>query len=363
MLDKDELQRYNRHIRLSEIGEKGQLRLKKAKVLVVGAGGLGCPVLQYLVAAGVGCIGVVDADVVDVSNLQRQFLYGTGDVGKLKVESALAHLTAKNPHVKLEAYPCRIVKENALELVASYDIIVDCTDNFPTRYLLNDACVLQDKPLVYGAIYKFDGQVSVFNWQGGPSYRCIFPEPPSAEESPNCAEVGVLGVLPGLIGTLQANEVLKMILGLGEVLSGRLLTYDALSHQQHIVAFEKSAIEIATLGDYEEICAIPSEGVISATNLHKRLAAGDSLQLIDVRETFEWNICHIEGAALIPMNAIPERLNEIASDREVVVYCHHGMRSQRVIDYLSKQGDFNLLNLEGGIHAWAMEVDGKMATY
>jgi molybdopterin/thiamine biosynthesis adenylyltransferase/rhodanese-related sulfurtransferase len=369
MFNNEEIKRYNRHIILSEIGMEGQEKLKQAKVLAIGAGGLGCPILQYLAAAGVGTIGIVDDDKVDESNLQRQVLFTVQDIGKSKAETAKEKLLALNPHLKIEVYPFRLSSENALDIFGKYDIIVDGTDNFPTRYLVNDACVIADKPLVFGSIFKFEGQASVFNYENGPTYRCLYPEPPGPGEVPNCSEIGVLGVLPGLIGTIQANEVLKIILGIGEVLSGKLLTLDALSMTTHLLRFkaQESSKQITKLIDYEDFCGLSEpliEGdAISVETLNEWLQQGKEVQVIDVREPHEFKICNI-GADLIPMSSITEGIAKIATDKPVVVMCHHGSRSQSVINFLQEEGEFNnLINLTGGIHEWALRIDTGMATY
>lgn len=363
-LSKSELSRYSRHIKLNEVGIDGQEKLKAAKVLVVGAGGLGCPVLQYLCAAGVGTLGIIDGDKVDESNLQRQILFTPTDIGEPKAKTAALKLKSQNPHINFKVANISVQKDNILKLIEDFDIVVDCTDNFPTRYLINDACILKNKTLVFGAIHQFDGQVSVFNYHNGPSYRCIFPE---ASDVPNCAEAGVIGVLPGITGTLQANEVLKIILGIGEVLSGKLLSLNALNYQFSLVEFNKSeAALISELGTYEQSCEnnkFQRLKNISARELNDLLLSDEKINLLDVREYFEWDICHIKGAENIPMNLIDECIDEITKDTPTVVICHHGVRSMNVIHYLKTKGYNNLINLDGGIHAWATQVDRAMATY
>lgn len=363
-LSKSELSRYSRHIKLNEVGIDGQEKLKAAKVLVVGAGGLGCPVLQYLCAAGVGTLGIIDGDKVDESNLQRQILFTSKDIGEPKAKTAALKLKAQNPHINFKVANISVQKDNILKLIEDFDIVVDCTDNFPTRYLINDASILKNKTLVFGAIHQFEGQVSVFNYNNGPSYRCIFPE---ASDVPNCAESGVIGVLPGIIGTLQANEVLKVILGIGEVLSGKLLSLNALNYQFSLIEFNKTeAALISELGTYIQSCEnnkFQHLKNISATELNDLLLSDEKINLLDVREYFEWDICHIDGAENIPMNLIDECIDEITKDTPTVVICHHGVRSMNVIHYLKTKGYNNLINLDGGIHAWATQVDENMATY
>lgn len=373
-MTKEELNRYSRHIILPEFGLEAQEKLKKARVLVIGAGGLGCPILQYLTAAGVGLLGIVDDDAVSESNLQRQILYATEDIGRLKVEIAQKKLQAQNPFVEVKTYATRLTTANALAILKDYDLVVDGTDNFATRYLINDACILLDKPLVYGAIYKFEGQVSVFNWKDasgnyGPTYRCLFPEQPLKDSIPNCAEIGVLGVLPGIIGTFQANEVIKLITGIGNPLSGELLMMDLLTMTTRKIKVRKSfdTSSITALGNYEEMCQIDEEqGIktLSPEELKSKLDEGEDIQLVDVREPYEFEICQIQSSLLIPMNTIPKNIHKIATDKPVVVICHHGMRSAQVIEYLEREAQLrNLYNLSGGIHAWAEEVAPEMPIY
>lgn len=376
MLDQKELLRYSRHIKLPEVGLEGQEKLKQAKVLVIGAGGLGCPVLQYLTAAGVGIIGLVEFDTVDASNLQRQILFNVEDIGKPKAEVAIKKLKMQNPHISFNQHPFRLDTSNALETIKNYDLIVDGCDNFATRYLVNDTCVILNKPFVFGSIFKFEGHVSVFNLsingQKGPTYRCLFPEPPSPEEAPDCATIGVIGILPGIIGSLQANEAIKIILGIGEPLSGKFLVMDALTLQFHTIKFkalEKNQNIKALKEDYEEFCGSkkdfnPSEyKEVSVQDLKKRLDSGEDIFLLDVREDYEHEICNI-GGLLAPMDDINKFINIIPKDKPVVVYCHHGMRSAAVIKYLQKEYSFtNLLNLEGGIHKYAVEIDEDLEVY
>ncbi|MCC3159792.1 HesA/MoeB/ThiF family protein [Hymenobacter sp. 15J16-1T3B] len=360
MLTPDERHRYRRHLQLPEIGEAGQLKLRAARVLVVGAGGLGCPVLQYLAAAGVGTLGIADADQVELSNLQRQILYGPADLGQPKAATAAREVQRLNPLVHPEVHALRVTPANAQSLVAAYDLVVDATDNFPTRYLLNDTCVLLGKPLVSGAIYKFEGQVSVFNYRGGPSYRCLFPEPPGPAEAPNCDTTGVLGVLPGLIGTVQASEALKVVLDLGEVLSGRLWVLDALTMQTRTLRFarhpERSLITTATANpaDYQDPgCAAPPAG-ITAAELRARLQSPAPPFLLDVREPHEFAAQHLPGALLLPLGQLAAGVAAVPREQPVVVYCRSGARSARAIQQLQAEFGFtNLHNLEGGILAWA----------
>lgn len=370
MLSPDERLRYRRHLQLPEIGEAGQLRLRAARALVVGAGGLGCPVLQYLAAAGVGTLGIADADRVELSNLQRQILYGPADLGQPKAAVAAREVQRLNPLVNCKVHQLRVLPANVRELVSRYDVVVDGSDNFPTRYLLNDACVTLGRPLVSGAIYKFEGQVSVFNYQGGPSYRCLFPEPPAPTEAPNCDTTGVLGVLPGLVGTAQATETLKVILGLGEVLSGRMWVFDALTFQTRILRFprhpERSRIglETANSTNYQETCAPAAPGCISPAELQERLLSGSAPLLLDVREPAEYEICHLPQATLLPLGRISEGVEGLPRQGTIVVYCHRGGRSARAIQQLCEQYGFtDLLNLEGGIDAWAAEVAPEMPRY
>ena len=358
MLTSEERNRYRRHLQLPEIGEAGQLRLKNARVLVVGAGGLGCPVLQYLAAAGVGTLGIVDADKVETSNLQRQILYGPRDLGQFKAEVAGRVVRQLNPLVHTEVHICRATLGNVRDLVSKYDVVVDGSDNFPTRYLLNDACVSFNKPLISGAIYKFEGQVSVFNYQGGPTYRCLFPQQPSGREAPNCDATGVLGVLPGIVGTAQASETLKVILGIGEVLSGRLWVLDALSFQTRVVKFarrpESAAVNLqsASPADYADVCSV-GINAISAAELQQQLESEHAPFLLDVREPDEFHKKHLVGATLLPLGSLAKGVNSIPRHHPVVVYCRSGRRSTQAIERLQIEFGFaNLLNLDGGMEAW-----------
>ena len=363
MLSKEEIHRYSRHIILPEIGMEGQEKLGRAKVLVVGAGGLGCPVLQYLTAAGVGTIGIIDYDVVDETNLQRQILFMQEDIGKPKAVVAREWLSRANSICKLQFANCKLTKENALEIISQYDLVIDCSDNFPTRYLANDACVILGKPLVFGSIFKFEGQVSVFNYKGGPTYRCLFPEPPV--DSSTCAEIGVLGVVPGIIGTIMANESLKIILGIGEVLTGKLFVFDALSSQTQIICFEKNPenSKIDSLIDYEWFCASsPSllleqkEGKaeikeISVLELKILIEHKQALQIIDVREPSEFLERNMNGIN-IPFKTLSMHVEKIQKNIPVIVHCQRGGRSKKAIELLQKDFGFtNLYNLTGGIEA------------
>lgn len=379
-LTEAEVVRYSRNIAVPEVGWEGQQKLRSARILLVGAGGLGAPLGLYLAAAGVGTIGVVEFDEVDLSNLQRQVLYEVADVGRPKLEAARERLRALNPHIEVIAHPVRLTSENALEILAQYDIVVDGTDNFPTRYLVNDACVLLGKPYVYGSILRFDGQVSVFGAPGGPCYRCLFREPPPPGLVPSCAEGGVLGVLPGIIGTHQALETLKLILGVGEPLVGRLLLLDGLALRWRELKLRKNPDcpacgeqpTITQLIDYEEFCGMKSPVTATAavpeitpTELMARLVAGDALEIIDVREPFEWEIANLgpQGARLIPLASLEERLAELDPAAEIVLQCRSGGRSERALRQLQAAGFGRLWNLKGGILAWADEVDPTIQKY
>ena len=370
-----EKQRYQKHLNLPEIGIQGQLRLKNARVLVVGAGGLGCPVLLYLAAAGVGRIGVIDPDVVDMSNLQRQVIYTTDEVGKPKAKMAVSHLNRLNPELTFDTYTTALDISNARAIIDEYDVVVDCTDNFKVRYLVNDVCVTLGKPFVYGAIHRFEGQVAVLNadladGRKGPTYRCLFPEYPNEIEIPNCNDTGVLGVLPGVIGTYQANETIKLITGIGQPLNEQLLMIDLLAMSQQKIKIKRraDADDLARQGltsaGVKSISAPSGPQKMSARELADRLIEGDNIFLLDVRERPEYDLCHLEGAVLIPIDMIPNNRKRIPTDRPVVVYCHHGIRSANVAQYLYAQdGLTNLYNLEGGINAWAREVEPEMAVY
>ena len=384
-LDSSELSRYARHLSLPEIGKEGQLRLKGASVLVVGAGGLGSPLALYLAAAGIGTLGLVDFDEVDTTNLQRQILHGTKDVGRRKLDSATERLADVNPHVSVETHDVRLDSSNALEILGPYDIVADGTDNFPTRYLVNDACVLLGKPNVYGSIFRWEGQASVFASDGGPCYRCLFREPPPPGLIPNCAEAGVLGVLPGIIGSIQALEVIKLVLGRGNTLSGRLLIFDALEMSLREVAVTRNTScpvcgdEPTQTGliDYEDFCGLkaPPEGKdegmedpigeVGAVELNERLASAEPPFLLDVRQPHEWDIVNLEagGAVMIPLAELPDRLDELPTDREIVVYCRTGARSDVAARMLAEEGFSSVFNFVGGIHAWADEIDPSLPKY
>ena len=382
-LTTEELKRYSRHLVLEEFGLEAQMRLKEAKVLVVGAGGLGSPALLYLTAAGVGTLGIIDPDVIDLSNLQRQVLFNVSDIGAKKALTAEKKLKQLNPLVSITSYPQKIVSGNAIQLIRNYDLVVDGTDNFATRYLLNDACVLLDKPLIYGSILKFEGQLAVFNFlkkdgNRSSNYRDLFPEPPLPESVPNCEQAGVIGVLPGIIGSLQANEAIKILTGIGEVLSDKLLIFDSLTLDQTLINIpnRNSRDSIKSLIDYEDFCGIsrdknkslvtnPSNTMkeVTVQELKKMKESGEDFQLIDVREPHEYDICNLEGE-LIPMSEIPSNVEKISKDKKVVIHCRSGKRSGDMLLWLEKNhGLTNLYNLKGGVLAWAKEIDPEMPTY
>jgi len=380
-LTTDDLARYSRHLILPEVGIEGQRRLKAARVLCVGTGGLGSPLAFYLAAAGVGTLGLVDFDVVDASNLQRQIIHSTKDIGRKKLDSAEEKLLALNPALNVVKHETMLTSANALDILKDYDIVADGTDNFPTRYLVNDACVLLGKPNVYGSIFRFEGQASVFATEKGPCYRCLYPEPPPPGLVPSCAEGGVLGILPGLVGMIQATEAIKLILGKGESLSGRLLLVDALNMKFRELKLRKNPEcpvcgehpTVTKLIDYQQFCGIMPEtkqeqavknGIpqLTVKELKQRLDAGEDVFVLDVREPYEYQIANI-GAKLIPQNDVPKRLDEIDRNREIVVQCRSGQRSQRIAEYLAQQGYGNVKNLAGGILAWADEIDPKMQKY
>lgn len=377
-LNREEFLRYGRHLIIPEVGLEGQRRLKSASVLIIGAGGLGSPLAFYLTAAGVGRIGIVDFDVVDLSNLQRQILHTTKDVDRSKLESAREKLESLNPNVKIETYEMRLTSENALDLIKEYDIVVDGTDNFPTRYLVNDACVFLKKPNVYGSIFRFEGQVSVFYADKGPCYRCLYKEPPPPGLVPSCAEGGVLGVLPGIIGTIQALETIKLILGIGEPLIGKLLLFDALKMKFRELKLRKDPEcpvcgenpTVKELIDYEAFCGITPEQIlhqsgleITPEELKEKLENGEDIILIDVREPVEYEINRIEGSKLIPLSKLPEKVNELDQTREIVLYCKMGGRSARAVQLLRELGFTRVKNLAGGIDAWIEKIDPTMPRY
>ena len=374
-LSQDELLRYSRQINLSQVGEEGQRRLKQARVLCIGAGGLGSPSALYLAAAGVGTIGIVDQDTVDLSNLHRQLLHETSDLGREKTDSARARLIAINPTLAIETYTTRLCASNAAELIRDYDIVIDGSDNLPTRYLSSDICVWEKKPNIYGSVHQFEGQASLFApYLGGPCYRCLFPEPPPPEAIPSCAEAGVLGVVPGLIGLIQALEALKLIINTGENLLGRLLHVDALSLRFREFKIRRDpncpvcgdSPTITEPIDYDQFCNRGNGSKvsgISARQLYQMLCDGNKLTLVDVREPFEFEIARISNAQLIPLGTIPDRVADIPRTQTTVVMCKSGVRSARVIEFLRGQGFENLLNLEGGLDAWRRDVDPTMPKY
>jgi adenylyltransferase/sulfurtransferase len=378
-LSGEEIRRYGRHLIMPEVGMDGQKKLKAASVLLIGAGGLGSPLGLYLAAAGVGRIGIVDFDVVDYSNLQRQVLYSTKDVGRPKLASAKERLEGINPFVKVETYEMHLSSENALGLFSGYDIIVDGTDNFPTRYLVNDACVITGKPNVYGSIFRFEGQVSVFATNDGPCYRCLYPEPPPPGLVPSCAEGGVLGILPGIIGTIQANETVKLIIGKGEPLVGRLLLFDALKTKFRELKLRKNPDcpvcgqhrTITSLIDYEAFCGVQAgwdsftrerEYEITVDELKKRLDNKDDLFILDVREPQEYQICNLNGY-LIPLKDLPKRINELDTAKEIIVHCKVGGRSRQAVEFMKQSGFRKVKNLVGGIDEWAELIDPAMPRY
>ncbi len=378
-LNPAELERYSRHLVLPEVGPEGQRRLKAASVLVVGTGGLGAPLGMYLAAAGVGRLGLVDFDVVDMTNLQRQVTFATGDVGRRKLEATRERLHGINPHVQIDLHEKRLDSSNALEILRDYDVVVDGTDNFPTRYLVNDACVLLGKPNVYGSIFRFEGQASVFWAERGPCYRCLYEEPPPPGLVPSCAEGGVLGVLPGIVGCIQAAETLKLLLHTGEPLIGRLLLFDALAMRFRELRLRKNPAcvvcgetpTVRHLIDYEQFCGIRpaarEEGVgipnMSALELKERLDRGAAVYVLDVREPSEWEICRLEGATLIPLRLLPQRFDEVPRDQDVVVHCKTGGRSAKAVEFLRQQGYTRVHNLAGGILAWGRSVDPRLPRY
>jgi molybdopterin/thiamine biosynthesis adenylyltransferase/rhodanese-related sulfurtransferase len=378
-LSNEEILRYSRHLIMPEVGMDGQTKLKAAKVLCIGAGGLGSPLALYLAAAGVGTLGVVDFDVVDFTNLQRQIIHTTADVGRPKLDSAAEKIKAINPYVEVRPFETRLTSANALDLFRQFDIVVDGTDNFPTRYLVNDACVLTGKPNVYGSIFRFEGQVSVFATEAGPCYRCLYPEPPPPGLVPSCAEGGVLGILPGLVGVMQATEAIKLILGAGEPLIGRLLLVDALSMKFRELKLRKNPDcpvcgknrTITELIDYNQFCGIRGEEKpvgeakmpeISVEELKRRRDAGENIFVLDVREPHEYQICNL-GGYLIPLNDLPKRVHELDSSREIVAQCKMGGRSAKAVDFLRQAGFTKVKNLTGGINAWADKVDPTMPKY
>ena len=381
-LTRDELSRYSRQLILPEVNADGQRRMKAARVLCIGAGGLGSPAALYLAAAGVGTLGIVDADRVDASNLQRQILYGTNDVGQSKVEKARARLRELNPDVEIAVHDARLTSENATGIIAPYDVIIDGSDNFPTRYLSNDVCVFARKPNSYGSVFRFEGQAGVFAPHlGGPCYRCLFPEPPPPGAAPSCAEAGVLGVLPGIIGLIQATEVLKLILGAGDTLAGRLLHFDALKMKFREFTLRRDP-QCPVCGDrptifepidYEQFCAGPAEPdwfaapeevpVMSVRELKAKMDRKEALTLIDVRESYEYEMCRIEGSQLIPLGELERRIDELPRQGTLVLQCHSGGRSEHAVRILQEAGFENAVNLQGGIDAWSAQIDPTVPRY
>jgi len=368
-MTRDDQIRYSRHMIMPEVGAEGQRRLNEARVLCIGAGGLGSPAALYLAAAGIGTLGLVDFDDVDLSNLQRQILHGTKDVGRKKLDSARDRLGDVNPSIKIETHECRLTSANAMQIVSNYDVVVDGSDNFPTRYLSNDVCVFAKKPNVYGSVFRFDGQTTVFAPHlGGPCYRCLFPEPPPPGSVPNCAQAGVLGVLPGIIGTIQANEAIKLILGVGESLIGRLLYVDALKMKFREFNLRRDpqcpvcgdSPTITKPIDYEQFCGIePATAIptVSVRELKQKLDARENFQLVDVREPLEYEMANIDGAKLIPLGELPDRMKELDRERLTIVHCHTGQRSAQAVRILREAGFSNVFNLEGGIAKWADEME------
>jgi adenylyltransferase/sulfurtransferase len=381
LLSNEEVLRYSRHLIMPEVGVPGQEKLKRSSVLIIGAGGLGSPCSMYLAAAGVGKLGLVDFDVVDFTNLQRQILHSTADVTRSKLDSARETLEGINDQIEIVTHEAPLSSLNALEILADYDLVIDGTDNFPTRYLVNDACVLLGKPNVYGSIFRFDGQVSVFNHEDGPCYRCLYPEPPPPGMVPSCAEGGVLGILPGVIGTLQATEAIKLLVGIGDSLAGRLLLFDALALKFRELKLRKDPNcpvcgenpSVTELIDYEQFCGVvadPEEcctlgpNNVLAAELSERLGTDDEpLLLLDVREPHEAMICQIPGSKLMPLSQLPQLVNQLNSEDEHVVYCHHGIRSMEALRFLRTCGFGKVRNLAGGINAWAVIVDPEMPVY
>ena len=373
-MTKDAQLRYSRHMIMPEVGPDGQERLNAAKVLCIGAGGLGSPAALYLAAAGIGKLGLVDFDEVDLSNLQRQILHGTKDVGRKKLDSARERLHDVNPEIGIETHQCRFTSETAVDIVSGYDVVVDGSDNFPTRYLSNDVCVFAKKPNVYGSVFRFDGQTTVFAPHlGGPCYRCLFPEPPPPGSVPNCAQAGVLGVLPGIIGTIQASEAIKLILGAGEPLIGRLLYLDALKMKFREFSIRRDpqcpvcgdSPTITKPIDYEQFCGISTNVIptVSVRELKQKLDAREDFQLVDVREPLEHEIASINGARLIPLGELPSRLNELDRERLTIVHCHSGQRSAQAVRLMQEAGFANVFNLEGGIAKWSDEIDSDVPQY
>ncbi len=380
-LSREEIKRYSRHLIMPEVGMEGQKKLKNASVLLVGTGGLGSPAALYLAAAGVGRIGLLDYDVVDASNLQRQVIHGQSTIGKKKVESAKARLADINPFVQVDLHDTLLSSDNALDLFRPYDIVADGTDNFPTRYLVNDACALLGKPNVYASIFRFEGQLAVFDAKRGPCYRCLYAEPPPPGLVPSCAEGGVLGILPGVVGILQATEVVKLILGTGESMIGRLLLFDALGMKFRELKLRKNPDcplcgkqpTVTKLIDYQQFCGVPAHDheveqsaaglEITVGELSAKLEQGSTLRIIDVREPHEWEIAHLEGSTLIPLNDLPRRMNELDTADDIFFICKTGARSMRAVQFLKDAGFKKIKNVRGGINAWSREVDPEVPLY
>lgn len=376
-LTNEEIQRFSRHLILPEVGMEGQIKLKDAKVLLVGTGGLGAPMGLYLAAAGIGTIGLVDFDVVDASNLQRQIIHGTKDIGRKKIDSAADRMLDINPNLKIVKHEVALTSENAREIVEQYDLVADGTDNFPTRYLVNDVCVLTGKPNVYGSIFRFEGQSSVFATEDGPCYRCLYPEPPPPGLVPSCAEGGVLGILPGVVGLIQATEVVKIILGIGQTLKGRLMLYDALNMKFRELKLRRNpdcpagkCSVIKELIDYKQFCGIvdaPPEpavaGELEPTEVKQMIDSGEDFILVDVREPHEYQIASISKATLIPLGQLPNRLSELPKDANIVCHCKSGVRSAKAVDLLKQSGYIRVRNMKGGILAWSDKVDPSVAKY
>ncbi len=377
-LSNEEISRFSRHLILPEVGMEGQLKLKQAKVLLVGTGGLGAPLGLYLAAAGIGKIGLVDFDVVDVSNLQRQVIHGTKDIGRKKIDSAAETMLDINPHLEIVKHEVPLTSENALDIVKQYDIVADGTDNFPTRYLVNDACVLLGKPNVYGSIFRFEGQSSIFATEDGPCYRCLYPEPPPPGLVPSCAEGGVLGILPGVVGLIQATEVVKLILGKGTTLNGRLMLYDALNMKFRELKLRRNpecpsgkCSVVKGLIDYQQFCGVPaapaapvaSAGDLEPSDVKQMIDSGEDFILVDVREAHEYQIASIPKATLIPLGQLPNRLSELPRDARIVCHCKSGVRSGKAVDLLKQNGYTRVSNMKGGILAWSDKVDPSMAKY
>jgi len=375
-LTASETQRYSRHLVLPKVGPEGQRRLKRSSVLVVGLGGLGVPAAVYLVSAGVGRVGIVDSDLVELSNLQRQFIFSKADLGRRKVDAAEEKLSLVNPEIRLTCHPVRLDSSNAMELIGEYDVVIDATDNLPSRYLINDACVLQAKPDVFASVLGFDGQASVFSTPNGPCYRCLYPEPPPADSVKSCEEAGVLNVIPGIMGSIQANQAIMVLLGNGTPLIGRLLVFNGLDNSFKEIKFRKNSScavcgpnpTITQLIDYEEFCGLkgtetPAEFNITARQLKTAIDSGRRPVLLDVREPYEYSLCHLESSTLIPVEELDTRLGELKRDSEIVVYCHVGIRSATAVRLIRQAGFSNVRNLQGGIDEWARQIDNKMPRY